>query len=317
MAENPDKKEYNPLFIYGPSGMGKTHLLNAVGNHIKEQNPQLRICYITAERFLNETVSAIRHKTMDAFRKQYRESADVFLVDDIQILGGKEATQEEFFYVLNDFIETGRQVVVASDRMPKDIKDLHDRIKTRLEWGVIADIQMPDIETRTAILRYKAEQMRLKVPEDVIGFIAKMSKKSIRELEGNLKGIKMYAELHGISLINLEVAKKVLSSHVSESSTLTIQDIQKIVCDHYNLKLPDLKSSNRQKPLVVARQLAMYMVRKHLDKSLQDIGRSFGGKDHTTVMNALQRIDEMKEKNSDLRSDIDEIETRIHNLTGL
>lgn len=317
VAENPDKKEYNPLFIYGPSGMGKTHLLNAVGNHIKEQNPQLRICYITAERFLNETVSAIRHKTMDAFRKQYRESADVFLVDDIQILGGKEATQEEFFYVLNDFIETGRQVVVASDRMPKDIKDLHDRIKTRLEWGVIADIQMPDIETRTAILRYKAEQMRLKVPEDVIGFIAKMSKKSIRELEGNLKGIKMYAELHGISLINLEVAKKVLSSHVSESSTLTIQDIQKIVCDHYNLKLPDLKSSNRQKPLVVARQLAMYMVRKHLDKSLQDIGRSFGGKDHTTVMNALQRIDEMKEKNSDLRSDIDEIETRIHNLTGL
>ena len=317
IAEKPGiKGGYNPLFISGPTGMGKTHLLNAVGNHIKDRFPELKITYISAERFMNDCISALRHRKMDEFRQTYRGQADVFLVDDIQILGRGEAVQEEFFYTLNDLLERDKQVVVASDRMPKDINGLADRIRTRLEWGVIADIQMPDIETRTAILRYKAEQKGIKMPEDVISFIAKISKRSIRELEGNLNKLKMYTELQGLP-IQLDLAKKVLASHASEASAVTIQDIQKMVCDHYGVKLNDIKSSNRSKPLVVARQAAMFLTKKHLDKSLQDIGRAFGGKDHSTVINAIKRIESQLEKNSDLRKDIDELHNRIHNLTGL
>ena len=278
IAEKPGiKGGYNPLFISGPTGMGKTHLLNAVGNHIKNRYPELKITYISAERFMNDCISALRHRKMDEFRQTYRGHADVFLVDDIQILGRGEAVQEEFFYTLNDLLERDKQVVVASDRMPKDINGLADRIRTRLEWGVIADIQMPDIETRTAILRYKAEQKGIKMPEDVISFIAKISKRSIRELEGNLNKLKMYTELQALP-VNLELAKKVLASHASEASAVTIQDIQKMVCDHYGVKLNDIKSSNRSKPLVVARQAAMYLTKKHLDKSLQDIGRALAVK---------------------------------------
>lgn len=317
IAEKPGiKGGYNPLFISGPTGMGKTHLLNAVGNHIKQRFPEYKITYISAERFMNDCISALRHRKMDEFRQTYRGHADVFLVDDIQILGRGEAVQEEFFYTLNDLLERDKQVVVASDRMPKDINGLADRIRTRLEWGVIADIQMPDIETRTAILRYKAEQKGIKMPEDVISFIAKISKRSIRELEGNLNKLKMYTELQALP-IHLELAKKVLASHASEASAVTIQDIQKMVCDHYGVKLNDIKSSNRSKPLVVARQSAMYLTKKHLDKSLQDIGRAFGGKDHSTVINAIKRIESQLEINSDLRKDIEELHNRIHNLTGL
>lgn len=317
IAQNPGMKGgYNPLFIYGPTGMGKTHLLNAVGNHIREAFPHFKISYISAERFMNDCISALRHKEMDKFRETYRGSADVFLVDDVQILGRGEAVQEEFFYTLNDLLERGKQVVVASDRMPKDITGLADRIRTRLEWGIIADIQMPDLETRTAILRYKAEQKLIKVNEEVISFIARISKRSIRELEGNLNKLKMYTELQGLP-INLELAKKVLANHSNESSTLTIQDIQKMVCEHYNVKLTEIKSGNRSKPIVTARQVAMYLTKGHLDKSLQDIGRAFGGKDHSTVINALKKIKNQLETNSDLRKDIDELETRIHNLTGL
>ncbi|MEC9284077.1 MAG: chromosomal replication initiator protein DnaA [Bdellovibrionota bacterium] len=317
IAEKPGiRGGYNPLFISGPTGMGKTHLLNAVGNHIRHKFPEYTITYISAERFMNDCISALRHRKMDEFRKTYRGHADVFLVDDIQILGRGEAVQEEFFYTLNDLLERDKQVVVASDRMPKDINGLADRIRTRLEWGVIADIQMPDLETRTAILRYKAEQKGIKMPEDVISFIAKISKRSIRELEGNLNKLKMYTELQGLP-INLDLAKKVLANHASEASAVTIQDIQKMVSEHYKVKLNDLKSSNRSKPLVVARQAAMFLTKKHLDKSLQDIGRAFGGKDHSTVINAIKRIESQLVTNSDLRKDIDELQNRIHNLTGL
>lgn len=317
IAQNPGKQsEYNPLFICGPTGMGKTHLINAVGNHIQVKYPEKNICYISAERFLNECISALRHREMDKFRKNYRENNDLLLVDDIQILGRGEAVQEEFFYTLNDFIEKGRQVVVASDRMPKDINGLADRIRTRLEWGVIADIQMPDFETRTAILRYKAEQRQIKISEEVISFIAKISKRSIRELEGNLNKLKMYTELQGIP-ISLDLAKQVLSTHSSEAAALTIEDIQKMVGEHFGVRLSDLKSGNRSKPLVTARQTAMYLIKKHLEKSLQDIGRAFGGKDHSTVINALRRIEDQQEKDTDLRKDIEELESRIHNLTGL
>lgn len=315
IAENPGKENYNPLFICGPTGMGKTHLLNAVGNHIRMNFPHLRILYVSAERFLNECISSIRRNEMDRFRLRYRDKCDVLLMDDIQILGRGEAVQEEFFHTLNDFFEKDQQVIVASDRMPKDIKGLEDRIRTRLEWGLIADIQMPDIETRVAILKYKAERKHIMMPNEVISHVARISKRSIRELEGNLNKIKMFSELQGVP-IDIELAKRVLSTH-DDVATITIDDIQKLVADHYKVRLPDMKSKTRTKPLVVARQVAMYLVKKHLDKSLVDIGRSFGGKDHTTVMNALRRIDDQLNKDSEIKRDIEELEGRIHNITGV
>lgn len=315
IAENPGKENYNPLFICGPTGMGKTHLLNAVGNHIRMNFPHLRILYVSAERFLNECISSIRRQEMDRFRLRYRDQCDVLLMDDIQVLGRGEAVQEEFFHTLNDFFEKDQQVIVASDRMPKDIKSLEDRIRTRLEWGLIADIQMPDIETRVAILKYKAERKNILLPNEVTAHVARISKRSIRELEGNLNKIKMFSELQGLP-IDLELAKRVLSTH-DDIATITIDDIQKLVSDHYKVRMPDLKSKTRTKPLVVARQVAMWLVKKHLDKSLVDIGRSFGGKDHTTVMNALRRIEDQLNKDSEIKRDIEELEGRIHNITGV
>ena len=315
IAKNPGMDNYNPLFICGPTGMGKTHLLNAVGNFIRSNYPQLRICYVSAERFLNECISSIRRNEMDKFRLRYRNNCDVLLMDDIQILGRGEAVQEEFFYTLNDFFDKGQQVVVASDRMPKDINGLEDRIRTRLEWGLIADIQMPDIETRVAILKYKAERRGIRLPNDVVSYIARISKRSIRELEGNLNKVKMFSELQGLS-INLELTKKVLSTH-DETITITIDEIKKICAEHFKVKLNELTAKSRTKPIVTARQTAMFLIKKHLDKSLVDIGRSFGGKDHTTVINALKRINDQLLKNLDLKRDIEEIEAKIHNITGV
>ena len=315
VAKNPGGG-YNPLFICGPTGMGKTHLLNAVGNHIQESFPQLKIRYVSTEAFLNEFVSGIRRNEMAKLRKKYRDDCDVLLLDDIQVLGRGEAFQEEFFHTMNAFFDRGRQVVVASDRMPRDITGLEDRIRTRLEWGLIADIQMPDVETRVAILRYKAEKKGLSVPDDVVNFIARISKRSIRELEGNLNKVKMFTELRALP-ISLDLAKHILASHSSESQQLTVEDVQKLVSDHFQIKISDLKSANRSKPIVVARQVAMYLIKTYLEKSLIDIGRAFGGRDHTTVISALRRIEELQEKDSDLHKDIEDLRRKIHNTTGV
>lgn len=315
IAENPGAENYNPLFIAGPTGMGKTHLLHAVGNHVREKFPHLTICYCSAERFLNECISAIRRNEMHKFRMRYREQCQVLLMDDIQILGRGEAVQEEFFHTLNDFFEKGQQVIVASDRMPKDIPGLEDRIRTRLEWGLIADIQMPDIETRVAILRYKAERKGMALPQDVVSYVARISKRSIRELEGNLNKIKMFAELQA-KPITLELARKVLATH-DDTKNITMEEIQKLAADHYKVRVVDLKAKSRTEPLVTARQVAMFLVKKHLDKSLVEIGRQFGGRDHSTVINALHRIESQLAENSDLKRDIEELQTRIHNITGV
>lgn len=315
VAENPGGRTNNPLFICGPTGMGKTHLLNAVGNHIRQKFPHLRINYVSAEKFLNECISSIRRSVMEEFRRRYRDNCDMLLMDDIQILGRGEAVQEEFFHTLNNFFEKSKQVVVASDRMPKDIKGLEDRIRTRLEWGLIADIQMPDIETRVAILKYKAERRSIYLPNEVVSYISRISKRSIRELEGNLNKLKMFSELQGVA-ISLDLAQKVLAIH-DDSATITIDEIQKMVADHFNVRMPDLKAKTRTKPIVTARQVAMYLVKKHLDRPLVDIGRAFGGKDHTTVINALRRIDDQLNKDSEIKKNIDELESRIHNITGV
>lgn len=315
VAQNPGAEGYNPLFICGPVGMGKTHLLHSVGNQIRQTFQDLRIVYISAERFLNECISAIRRQEMDKFRFKYRENADVLLVDDVQYIGRGERIQEEFFHMINAFLERRKQVVIASDRMPKDILNIEDRNRSRLEWGLIADISMPDLETRVAILRYKAERMGLKLTEDVINHIARISKRSVRELEGNLKKVKMFSELQGLQL-DIHLTKKVLANHETQT-TISVEEIQKIVADHYKVKMADLKSSSRARQIVVPRQLAMYLIKKHLDKSLVDIGRAFGGKDHTTVMNALERIDNLQQQDLDLKNDIEELTTRIQNITGV
>jgi chromosomal replication initiator protein len=315
VARNPGTDDYNPLYIFGPVGMGKTHLLNAAGNHIRENFPHLRITYISAERFLNECVAALRHYQMDKFRQKYRENSDILLVDDVQYIGRGEAVQEEFFHTINNFIDRKKQVILASDRMPKDILGLEDRSRTRLERGLIADITMPDLETRIAILRYKAEKFGVRLPDDVVHHIARISKRSIRELEGNLKKVKIYSELQGLS-IDYDLVKKILSHHESQS-TISVEEIQKLVADHYKVKIMDLKSSNRAKPIVVPRQIAMFLIKKFLDKSLVDIGKAFGGKDHTTVMNALERVQYLQSTDQDLSKDIEELETRIHNITGV
>lgn len=315
VASNPGTNDYNPLLIYGPSGMGKTHLLSAAANQIRKNFPELRITYISAERFLNECVSAIRRHEMDKFRQKYRENSDVIVVDDVQFIGRGEAVQEEFFHMINSFIEKKKQVVLASDRMPKDIIGLEDRSRTRLERGLIADITMPDLETRLAILRYKAENYNVRLSEDTIQYIAKISKKSIRELEGNLKKIKMFSELQGLS-INLELARKVLAHH-ENTVTISIEEIQRIVSEYYKIRVTDLKSTSRARPIVVPRQIAMYLIKRFLDKSLVEIGKAFGGKDHTTVINSLDKVEILQNKDPQFKNDIDELVNQIHNVTGL
>lgn len=315
VARNPGAEDYNPLYIYGPVGMGKTHLLHAAGNHIREQYRSLKITYISAERFLNECVSALRRHEMDKFRQKYRENSDILLVDDVQYIARGEAVQEEFFHTVNNFIDMRKQVILASDRMPKDIHGLEDRSRTRLERGLIADITMPDLETRIAILRYKAEKYNIRLPEDVVNYIARISKRSIRELEGNLKKIKMFSELQGLP-IDYELVKRILSHHETQT-TISIEEIMKLVADHFKVRIQDLKSSTRAKPIVVPRQIAMYLIKKHLDKSLVDIGKAFGGKDHTTVINALDRVKNLHLNDQDIIKDIEELETRIHNITGV
>lgn len=315
VARNPGADGYNPLFIYGPVGMGKTHLLHAVGNLIKSTLPHLRIQYVSAEKFLAEFVAAVRRNEADKLRIKYREGADVLLVDDVQFIGRGEATQEEFFHILNSYLDRKKQVVLASDRMPKDIINLEDRNRSRLEWGLIADIHMPDLETRMAILRYKAERFSVRLNEEVVSYIARISKKSIRELEGNLKKIKMFSELSGVH-IDIQLAKQVLVTHETQTS-ISVEDIQKLVADHFKVRVADLKSTTRAKQIVVPRQISMYLIKRHLDKSLVDIGRAFGGKDHTTVMNALDRVEYLQSNDLDIKNDIEELTTRIHNITGL
>jgi len=315
VARNPGADDYNPLYIYGPVGMGKTHLLHAAGNHIREQFHNLRITYISAERFMNECISSIRRHEMDKFRQKYRENSDILLVDDVQFIARGEAVQNEFFHTVNSFIDSRKQVILASDRMPKDIHGLEDRSRTRLERGLIADITMPDLETRIAILRYKAEKYNVRLPEDVVNYIARISKRSIRELEGNLKKIKMFSELQGLP-IDYDLVKKILSHHETQT-TISVEEIMKLVADHFKVRILDLKSSTRAKPIVVPRQIAMYLIKKFLDRSLVDIGKVFGGKDHTTVMNALERVKSLQSTDQDIAKDIEDLEQRIHNITGV
>jgi chromosomal replication initiator protein len=288
VAESPSKT-YNPLFIYGGVGLGKTHLMCAIGHLIKETDPHLRLCYISAERFMNELINAIRYdKTMN-FREKYR-SIDMLLIDDIQFIAGKERTQEEFFHTFNALYDTQKQIIVSSDCPPREIPTLEERLHSRFEWGLIADIQPPDLETKVAIIRKKAEVEKLHLPDDVALFIASRIKSNIRELEGSLVRLTALSSLRG-EPISLSLAQEAVKNLIEEEKrSITIEDIQKAVADYYNLRVADLKCKSNAKSIAVPRQIAMYLCKLLIKASLPEIGREFGGKHHTTVLHSINKI---------------------------
>ena len=299
---------YNPLFIYGGVGLGKTHLLNAIGLEILRTQKHLKVLYVHAEHFTNELINSIRYEKMFEFRKKYRESCDVLLMDDIQFIAGKERTQEEFFHTFNFLYESRRQVVVTSDRFPKDIPQLEERLRSRFEWGLIADIQAPDIETRVAILKKKAEEDGIALPHEVAMYLATHIRQNVRELEGSLIRLSAFSSLSG-NEISLDMVREVLKNLLPDRNRfLSVETIQKMVADHYHIKISDLKSPRRLKTLAHPRQIAMYLCRKHVKSSFPELGMKFGGKDHSTVVHAVQKIERLLPNDSSLKSEISSLE---------
>jgi chromosomal replication initiator protein len=308
VAEQP-AKAYNPLFIYGETGLGKTHLLNAIGNYVAERT-DLRIAYLTTEQFTNEVINSIRYDKMMDLRKRYRH-IDMLMIDDIQFLAGKERTQEEFFHTFNALYEAHKQLVLSSDRFPKDMPDIEERLRSRFEWGLIADLQPPDVETRIAILRKKSEDEGVTLPEDVIQFLATTMKSNIRELEGSLVRLGAYASLTG-QTITLEMAKSVLRDLIgTKKKIVSMDDIQETVGARFHVKIADLKSRRRSKTLVHPRQIAMYLCRELTDSSYPEIGRQFGGKDHTTIIHACKQVIKAKDSDSVLSATLDSLREQI------
>lgn len=294
VANNP-ATTYNPLFIYGGVGLGKTHIINAIGNEVERNNKNLEISYYSSEKFTNELINSLRHAKMNEFRNKFR-SIDVLLVDDIQFIAGKKSTQEEFFHTFNALYESHKQIVITSDKYPKEIPDLEERLRSRFEWGLIADIQAPDTETKNAILKMKADQNNIDIPDEVINFLANSVTTNVRELEGYLIRIGAYGSLTSTK-IDLNMAKNVLKDILTENnSEITIEKIQKIVADHFQIKITELKSHKRLKNLVFPRQLSMYICRKLTDMSYPEIGVKYGGKDHSTIIHAIKKIEEKMKK---------------------
>jgi len=298
VATNPSRS-YNPLFIYGGVGMGKTHLMHAIGRALISNCTGMRIIYTSSERFTNEVVSGIRLERMPQLRQRYR-SADVLLIDDIQLLGNKERTQEEFFHTFNELHDNQKQIVISSDSPPKDIPGLLERLRSRFEWGLMADIQPPDLETKMAILDKKAEIEGVRLPEDVRTFIATKTKSNVRELEGALVKLMAYSSLTGAH-INLVMAQQVLK-HLTHAQDrrVTIDSIQKAVAEKYGIKQSQLKEKSNTKTIVVPRQVAMYLVKELTTASLPEIGRAFGGKHHTTVIHSISKIERLRQSDPDL-----------------
>ncbi|MDY0211908.1 MAG: chromosomal replication initiator protein DnaA [Desulfuromonadaceae bacterium] len=309
VANNP-ATIYNPLFIYGGVGLGKTHLLNAIGNKIKATDPNSSVCYYSSEKFTNELINAIRYGKMEEFRNKFR-SIDVLLIDDVQFIAGKERTQEEFFHTFNSLYDTHKQIVVTSDKFPKEIPGLEERLRSRFEWGLIADIQAPDKETKQAILEAKAEKNNIFLPEEVAEFLSGSVISNIRELEGYLVRIGAYASLTATP-ITIEMAKEVLKDIIVEySQEITVEDIQKKVTNYFNIKISDIKSAKRTKKFVYPRQIAMYLCRQLTSSSYPEIGEYFGGKDHSTVIHAIKKIDAELITNTSLKQSIKNIRNTL------
>lgn len=312
VAENPGKG-YNPLFIYSGVGLGKTHLLNAIGHHIIKTKPYLSVLYVSSEQFTNEVIQAILNDKTVYLRNKYRNSTDILLIDDIQFISGKERTIEEFFHTFNTLYEAHKQIVITSDKFPKDIQKIDERLRSRFEWGLLADIQAPDLETRIAIIKKKAagEFPRINFPDDVTLFLAENIKTNIRELEGALIRLGAFSSLTGQEL-NLEMTKRVFKDIIREREEMvSAEKIQKVISAHFNIKLTDLKAKKRTKTLVMPRQLAMYLCRELMKMSFPEIGRLFGGKDHTTVIYACRIIEKQKEKDPNMGYLMDDIIKKI------
>jgi chromosomal replication initiator protein len=294
VAEAPSRS-YNPLFIYGGVGLGKTHLMHAVGQYVLQHDRNLKLTYISSERFMNEMINAVRYDRIIDFRERYR-TVDVLLVDDIQFLAGKEGTQTEFFHTFNALYDSQKQIVLSSDSPPHEIPSLEERLRSRFEWGLIADIGSPDLETKIAILKKKAEAEAVPLPDNVAIYIASKIKSNIRELEGSLIRLIAYASLTGQD-ISLALAQEVLKNIIDhDEKAVTIEIIQKYVADYYNLKLVDLKSRNNSKSVAMPRQIAMYLCKSLTHASLPEIGRSFGGKHHSTVIHSIRKINDLRKK---------------------
>jgi chromosomal replication initiator protein len=291
IAENPSGS-FNPLFIYGGAGLGKTHLIQAIGQQIRELRPNLKIAYMSAETFVTEVITGIRYDKMQPFRDRYR-SVDALLLDDIQFIAGKERTQEEFFHTFNALYEAQKQIVFTSDRPPKEIPTLEERLRSRFEWGLTADIQPPDLETKVAILRKKAEDKGMQIPQEVALFIAERVRSNVRELEGHLNKITAYASLAG-RVVDIDVAKEALKDILSkEDKPITPSEILRVVATHYGLKVADIKQKSNAKTIAFPRQVAMYLCKELTDKSYPEIGKLFGDKHHSTVMYSVQQIKKM------------------------
>ncbi|MCL4811801.1 MAG: chromosomal replication initiator protein DnaA [Vicinamibacteraceae bacterium] len=300
VAEAPSRS-YNPLFIYGGVGLGKTHLMHAVAHYALRQNPATRLTYISAERFMNEMINALRYERILDFRERYR-SLDLLLVDDIQFIAGKEGTQAEFFHTFNALHDAAKQIVISSDCPPHEIPQLEERLRSRFEWGLIADIQPPDLETKVAILKKKAEAEGVPLPDPVALFIATKIKSNIRELEGSLIRLVAYASLKGEE-ITLALAQHVLKGIINtDERAVTIEGVQKFVADYYQLKPAELRSRNNSKSVAMPRQVAMYLCKTLTNSSLPEIGRSFGGKHHTTVLHSIRKVEELRKRDATFNS---------------
>ena len=303
-------RTYNPLFIYGGVGLGKTHLLHAIGHRFLENNAGAKVTYLSSETFMNELINSIRYDRMHSFRNRYR-NMDLLMIDDIQFIAGKEKTQEEFFHTFNSIYESHKQIVISSDKVPRDIPDLEERLRSRFEWGLIADIQSPDLETKVAILRKKADQNNISLPDDVALFIARSIKTNIRELEGSLIRLGAYSSLSDRE-ISVEFARETLKETLTNmDKTVTIDAIKKEVASFFGVKVSDLNSKRRTQNIVFPRQVSMYVCRQLTDTSLPAIGKAFGGRDHSTVIHSINLIEKKMEANVEIKNSIDIIKKRL------
>jgi chromosomal replication initiator protein len=305
VARHP-ARTYNPLFIYGDVGLGKTHLLHAIGHYVQQTHPQAAACYVSSEKFLNDLVGALSHDKMDEFRNRYRKN-DLILVDDVQFLIGKERTQEEFFHTFNVLYNANKQIILTSDKLPKDMVGLEKRLRSRFEWGLIADLQAPDLETKIAILKKKAEYMQMPLPDEVAWFIGRRLRGDVRKLEGALNVITAYTSVTGQEITVGLVQNLIGELSDTEDKPITIPDIERIVADHYHLKGALLRSKKRNKDVAHARHVAMYLARTLTNASLPQIGKNFGGRDHTSVLHAYNKIKGMVDDNWRFKAEVDQL----------
>ena len=310
-ADQPGTR-FNPLLVYGGVGLGKTHLLHAVGHALYASDPSTRITYLSAERFMNEFISAVRYNQFDQFRAKYREDCDVLLIDDIQFIAGRDRTMDEFFHVFNALYEAGKQIMVTSDRTPSDMQGMEDRITSRLNWGLVADIKSPDLETRVAILRQKAENDRIVIPNDVTVYLAQQVQSNVRELEGALVRVATFADLKGVP-ITTGFIREVLGETTKErrSAPITVEAVQKAVAGHFSVRIADLKGPRRHKGISRPRMIAMFLSRELTGSSFPEIGLRFGGKDHSTVINACKRITALCDEDPELRSAVGQLREQL------